>query len=204
MTKNNMIKRKLIFGILVVVSLCFVTFIKSKVCCETITTTVEQSENVDVAKDIIKEKENQKYEVNFFVLIAKAVFSLLIITGLIYFILRFFLKGQRWMTKQEGLIQIIGTHPLAPNKYIQIVEIGNKLLVLGVSEHNINLLTEIIDKEIIDFIKIQVSKQEDKMQLSFIQHLKNRFRGQEIEQPNYEEKLKFLDKQRERLKKLES
>lgn len=202
-----MVKRKLILGILVVVSFCLVIFIESKICSAAKETSFEQSENISSAEDVIKEKENlanKKYDVNLFGLIVKTIFSLLIITGLIYFILRFFLKGQRWLTKQQGLIQIIGTHALTPNKYIQIAEIGNKLLVLGVSEHSINLLTEIVDKETIDFIKIQASRQEDKMQLSFIQHLKNRLHGQEIEQAGYDEKIKFLNKQRERLKNLEA
>ncbi len=212
-----------------VISVCLITFMNSKIWSETKTVEIKQDPtkleqtvkqqarlvNVDsdkntaelpVPKQILPEEEkklaNQDYNINFFVLILKAVFSLLIITGLIYFVLRFFLSGQRWLTKQQGLIRVIGTHPLTPNKYIQIVEIGNKLLVLGISDHSINLLTEIIDKEVIDSIKIQSSRQEEKMQLSFIQHLKERISGGEIKQTNYEEKLQFLNKQRERLKKL--
>ncbi|MDI6735385.1 MAG: flagellar biosynthetic protein FliO [bacterium] len=200
----------------IIISVCWTLFINSGIWCATKTVELkqdlaklEQTAIQDVALDENTVKEEKKlagqdYSINFFVLILKAVFSLLIISGLIYFVLRFFLKGQRWLTKQQGLIQIIGTHPLTPNKYIQIIEIGNKLLVLGISDHSINLLTEIRDKEEIDFIKIQFSRQEDKMQLSFIQHLKERISGGEIKQTSYEEKLQFLNKQRERLKKLES
>jgi len=206
-TKPNMLKRKFTFIFVVVISLYFVTYIE--IYCEAKESKIEQkseTEDVFLSKDVTKAKKEytgERYDVNLFVLIVKAIFSLVIITVLIYFILRFFLKSQRWITKQQGLIQIIATHPLAPNKYIQIVEIGNKLLVLGVTEHNINLLTEIADKEIIDSIKIQLSKQEEKMQLSFIQHLKNKLWGEEVEEASYDEKLKFLNRQRERLKKLE-
>jgi flagellar protein FliO/FliZ len=200
-----MLKRKLLFIIVVVVSFCVVTFIDSKVCCVAKETKIEQNEKgTKPIPDEEKPLANRTYDVNFFFLIVKAVFSLLIITALIYFILRFFLKGQRWITKQQKFIQTIATHSLTPNKYIQIVEIGNKLLVLGISEHNINLLTEIVDKEEIDFIKTESAKQEDKIPLSFIQHLKKRMRGEEIKQVDYEEKLKFLNKQRQRLKKLEA
>lgn len=189
------------------VSFCLVTTIESKICYGAKEKTkVEQNENIPLSKKVQKTEEplaGQDYNVNLFALIAKAIFSLLIITGLIYFTLRFFLKSQKWLPKQQPFIQIIATQPLAPNKYIHLIEIGNKLLVLGVSEHNINLLTEIVDKEVIDFIKTQASSQEDKIPLSFIQHLKQRLRGQEIEQTGYEEKLKFLNQQRERLKNLE-
>lgn len=204
-----MLRRIFIF-VIVIISFCFVTFINSKIYCEEVkeTTKVEKSseENITLSPNVTKGEEKlagKEYDVNLFTLIAKTIFSLIIITILIYLILRFFLKGQRWLIKQSGFIQIIATHSLAPNKHIQIVEIGNKLLVLGVSEHSINLLTEIVDKEVIDSIKIQSSKQEEKLQLSFIQHLKNRLQGQEIAQASYEEKLKFLNKQREKLKKLE-
>jgi flagellar protein FliO/FliZ len=200
-----MLKRKLPFIIVVVVSICFVTFIDSKVYCVAKETKIERNEK-GTKPTPAEEKPlaNRAYDVNFFFLIVKAVFSLLIIIALIYFILRFLLKGQRWITKQQKFIQTIGTHSLTPNKYIQIIEIGNKLLVLGISEHNINLLTEIEDKEVIDFIKTQSSKEEDKISLSFIQHLKKRLQGQQIPHSDYEDKLKFLNKQRQRLKKLES
>ncbi|MFH1564182.1 MAG: flagellar biosynthetic protein FliO [Nitrospirota bacterium] len=206
----------------IVVSIYLTIFIDSKIWCETKTVefkqdpvkleqTVKQQAHlvdIDLGETTTEKKlTNQDLglpgnNINFFVLILKAVFSLLIITGLIYFVLRFFLSGQRWLTKQQGLVQVIGTHPLTPNKHIQIIEIGNKLLVLGVSDHSINLLTEITDKDVIDSIKIQASKEEDN--LSFIQHLKKRLPGQKLEQINYEDKLQFLNKQRERLKKLES
>jgi len=202
-----MLRKRLTFMILIGVNFCFVICIESKICYgakEGIK--FEQNENVSSIKDVAKTKEplaNREFNVNLFTLIAKTIFSLLIITGLIYFILRFFWKSQRWITKQQGFIQIIATQYLAPNKYIQLIEIGNKLFVIGVSDQSINLLTEIDDKEVIDSIKTQVSRQEDKMSLSFIQHLKEKFHGQEIDQTSSEEKLKFLSKQRERLKNLE-
>lgn len=200
-------KKKFIYILLVVISFFILNFINLKILyCEVEETRLEQSKDKTTPKDVPKAKEpltNNKYNVNFFILIAKALFSLLIITALIYFILRFFLKGQRWITRQQKFIQTIATCPLTPNKYIQIVELGNRLLVLGISEHNINLLTEIVDKETIDFIKTQSSKEVDEIPLSFIQHLKKRFAGGEIEQEDLEHKLKFLDKQRQRLKKLE-
>lgn len=185
-------------------SFCLTTAMESKICYGAKEKTrVEQNENISSTPKVPKPLAERDYNINLFTLIAKAIFSLLIITGLIYFTLRFFLKSQRWMTKQHHFIQIIATQPLAPNKYIHLIEIGNKLLVLGVSEQSINLLTEIVDKEVIDFIKTQASSQEEKTPLSFIQHLKERLRGQEIPQTSYEEKLKFLNQQRERLKNLE-
>ncbi|MEW6607781.1 MAG: flagellar biosynthetic protein FliO [bacterium] len=194
-----MVKKKLLFiGLILILSTIESTVLSQPA-------EFNESEKIiDSAKDVVKETpQKEKYDVNLFVLMGKTVVSLVIIAALIYFVLRFFLKGQRWLTRQQEFIQTIATHFLAPNKYIQIVEIGNKLLVLGISEHNINLLTEIEDKEVIDLIKTQVSRAEDKLQLSFIQHLKKRLMKPQLEQTDYEEKLKFLNKQREKLKSLE-
>ncbi|MEW6618110.1 MAG: flagellar biosynthetic protein FliO [bacterium] len=194
-----MVKKKLLFiGLILILSTIESTVLSQPA-------EFNESEKIiDSAKDVVKETpKKEKYDVNLFVLMGKTVVSLVIIAALIYFVLRFFLKGQRWLTRQQEFIQTIATHFLAPNKYIQIVEIGNKLLVLGISEHNINLLTEIEDKEVIDLIKTQVSRAEDKLQLSFIQHLKKRLMKPQLEQTDYEEKLKFLNKQREKLKSLE-
>jgi len=201
-----MLRKKLTLMILLVVNFWLVTGIESKICYGAKETKFAQNENISSKKDVAKPEEpfaRQEFNVNLFTLIAKTVFSLLIITGLIYFILRFFLKNQRWIPKQQGFIQIIATQYLAPNKYIQLIEIGNKLLVIGVSDQSINLLTEIGDKEVIDSIKIQASRQEEKVSLPFLQHLKEKLRGQGINYTGSEEKLKFLSKQRERLKNLE-
>ncbi len=45
--------------------------------------------------------------------------------------------------RENSLIRVLDNKMVAPKKYIAIVEIAGKTVSVGVSDHNINLLTEI-------------------------------------------------------------
>lgn len=45
--------------------------------------------------------------------------------------------------KDNSLIRVLDNKMVAPKKYIAIVEIAGKTLALGVTDHNINLLSEL-------------------------------------------------------------
>ena len=53
----------------------------------------------------------------------------------------------------EKLIQVLGTGFIAPKKNIALVEVAGEILVLGVSNDNISLLSNIQDEERIEKIK---------------------------------------------------
>lgn len=76
------------------------------------------------------------------------IFSLLvtftIVIGLAYFASRFL--GQKMGSKLAiGRHKIVATLPLGTNRAVYIVEIAGKFLVLGVTDHTINVLQEITD-----------------------------------------------------------
>lgn len=78
------------------------------------------------------------------------IFSLLVtfvvVIGLAYFTSRF--VGQKvGKTAVSGDNKVVYTLPLGPNRGVYVVEIAGKFLVLGVTDHNINLLQEINDPE---------------------------------------------------------
>ena len=81
-----------------------------------------------------------------------------IIVG-IYLILRLFLKSRNKIVTDTGLIKVLSSYPLAANRVIQVVEIAGKIMILGVSESSINLITEVEDQEFIDKIKLLSSKE---------------------------------------------
>ena len=51
------------------------------------------------------------------------------------------------------MIQVVSTNYLAPKKNISLVEVAGEILVLGISEQNISLLTSIREPERIEEIK---------------------------------------------------
>ena len=113
------------------------------------------------------------------------IFSLLvtfaIVIGLAYFAARFFgnKMGSKLATSNR---KIIGTLPLGTNRAVYIVEIAGKFLVLGVTDHTINVLQEITDIEEIAKMKAEpISVPEDQFnkvfqrQLASLQQLSPKF-----------------------------
>ncbi|MEW5766761.1 MAG: flagellar biosynthetic protein FliO [bacterium] len=144
------------------------------------------------------------YEFNMLGLGLRVILALGLIVGVIYLVFRFFLKGKGIMGG-ASFISILATAPLAPNRYLQLVELPGRILVLGIGEKGINFLTEIKDKEEIDLIKTQSSREGIKNH-PFSHYLKGflgRFGVEERESDPYEERLNFLIREREHLARLE-
>lgn len=88
----------------------------------------------------------------------KVIFVLIIIIGLIYFILKFMArKNQSWFGKRS--VRVLSGVQLAPNKSLQIVEVGGSVYVLGVGE-DVRLLDKISDPELAAALIDQFSVQE--------------------------------------------
>ncbi|HEX2866407.1 MAG TPA: flagellar biosynthetic protein FliO [Ignavibacteriales bacterium] len=81
-----------------------------------------------------------------FLNILKIIFLLIFILGLMYGTL--YLARKYFFTfdknsKKLVKIKVLSTQMIMPKKYIQVVQVHDKILVLGVSDHSINLLEEI-------------------------------------------------------------
>ncbi len=79
--------------------------------------------------------------------ILKAVIPLLLIVGLLYGVLIFVKKyGLSFKGKTNHgspNIKVISSQMIMPKKFISVVKVEEKLLVLGISEHSINVLKEL-------------------------------------------------------------
>lgn len=75
----------------------------------------------------------------------KMIFATLAVIALIYFLLRFIGKKNKFLPSGRYLENIGGTS-LGQNRSIQLIKMGDKVLVVGVGE-NIQLIKEISDKE---------------------------------------------------------
>jgi flagellar protein FliO/FliZ len=78
----------------------------------------------------------------------------------VYFLFRVLVKKKSKLVTDSEIISVLATYPLAANRIIQVVDIGGQVLVLGVSESSINLITELQDKEVIDRIRLASSKEQ--------------------------------------------
>jgi flagellar protein FliO/FliZ len=99
--------------------------------------------------------------------------------GAIAYMLRLLARRGRTAPAEEnrGLLEVIAQAPIGKDKYISLVEVADRVLVLGVGEGSINLLAEIDDKEAIDTIKIRRYAGGNKHNRPFSDYLKNIFAG---------------------------
>jgi len=133
------------------------------------------------------------------------VFKTLLILGVfgigIYYFAKYISKKQGLAFPHLNIIKIITSIPVGTNRFIQIIEIGNKYYLIGSTDNSINLLTEIIDKETINMIKILKNKQVKKVEYpSFSKFLNNLIGGFSKKTP-VKENSSFIKKQKDRLKK---
>lgn len=72
----------------------------------------------------------------------------------------------------EGIVRKIAMEPIGPNQYINVVEIGGKVLVLGMSEKGMTMLTE-LDGDQIDRVRLEHSERSSRKNESFTNVFKN-------------------------------
>ncbi len=100
-------------------------------------------------------------EKSFFWLIVQMIGALLLVIGLIYLLLRF-VNSRTRQFQNNHTMQSIGGLSLGPNRSIQMVKIGERVLIVGVSD-TIQLVKEIEDKEEIDQLLEQKKQEQIRM-----------------------------------------
>jgi flagellar protein FliO/FliZ len=91
-------------------------------------------------------------------LIIKTLFVLALFIGGFYFFYKFVAQKSGFNLSGQEAVRILSTVTLGTNKFIQIIDVAGKIFLLGVTDNNINLLTEIKDKEEIDRIRLLSSR----------------------------------------------
>jgi flagellar biogenesis protein FliO len=131
----------------------------------------------------------------------------------------------RFVTKKAGVgifggeaIKVLSIAPLGQNKYLQVVDLAGKVLVIGVSDNAISLISEITEKDQIDRIRIlsartpptapgpggfqdQIMKEIGKF-IGRVRSLKRHDRGSKAVVVDDPADIEYLRRQRNRLKDL--
>ena len=105
-------------------------------------------------------------------LVAKVCLFLALLAGMAYGIYHF--SGRRALRApgRQGLIRVLGLEPIGTNRFLQIVDIAGRIVVLGITEQNIQFLTEITDLEAIKTLKADHSVAEAEEGRPFNGHLR--------------------------------
>ncbi len=149
-------------------------------------------------------------------LIFKTLFVLGNLVGGFYYFFRFVTKKVGIQVLGRDVVRVLSVVPIGQNKSLQVVDLAGRLMVLGVSDNNISLISEIKDKDEIDRIRILSSRSEPVEPGGFQQYIvkqmgkflgKNKGSGAVSDgtggaDESEMDRLEYLRRQRERLKKM--
>lgn len=133
--------------------------------------------------------------------------SLLFIIGLIYLTviaLKYFYSKSMVFFKTQGIIKVIGKEYIDSKKVIYLVDVVNKILIIGSGNNELVLLSEINDKETIENIRQQadeyISKYRLKKEIKFSDNLKSTYvkQGKKLINTGNEVVKKIMDKIRKK------
>ena len=91
---------------------------------------------------------------SFLSLIFRFALALAVLGGMFYLVTGFLKKRSGLGRGGEGLMQVIASVPVMPGKFLQVVDLAGRIMVLGVSEQGVNLVTTIDDGLTADRIRI--------------------------------------------------
>jgi len=137
----------------------------------------------------------------------RMVFVLAIVVALIYGV--FFFIKKAGAPRDDGMrfIRVLETRPLAAGRHLHLVELGNQVLLVGSAENGVNLVSGVTDQETLDGIRLAAARMRPRTK-RFADMLMGFFgRGKAGEPPAADDpegkgSLDYMDKQKERLKKL--
>lgn len=151
-------------------------------------------------------------------MIIKTILVLALFIGGFYMFFKFVSQKTGLNLSGGEAIQVLSTVSLGTNKFVQIIDVAGKVFLLGVSESNINLLTEIKDREEIDRIRLLSSRSTPAQGATFPEFIAghvgwvidkvNEKRTQGLKKTTIEElsqkefDMSYLNKQKSRLKNI--
>jgi flagellar protein FliO/FliZ len=190
---------------------------------------VEGKETAGTREEAAAPAENDLYtyekpeveEESYAWVIIKTLLVLGFMVGGFYYFLRFVTRRAGISPAGGAVLQVLSMIPLGQNKFLQVVDLAGRVLVLGVSDNSINLIMEIRDKDEIDRIRLLGSKAApvrpggfQEFLTSQIGRLLNKYRRGPLsgaherhevstgEENQNLDRIEYIERQRERLRRL--
>ncbi|MFN3603075.1 MAG: flagellar biosynthetic protein FliO [Leptonema sp. (in: bacteria)] len=112
-------------------------------------------------------KENLFGEPPSFVsLFSRFTLVLFLSAGFVYFLIQYFKKKNLIINQNISPIKILGSIPLMAGKYLQIVDISGQIVILGISENNIQLIQIVENSRIAEKLRLWYEENEKKIRQS--------------------------------------
>ncbi len=91
-------------------------------------------------------------------LIFKTIFIIGVLLGGFYYFFRFVTKKAGLQIFGKEVVQVLSAVPVGQGKFIQVIDLAGRILVIGVTDSAISVITEIKEKDEIDRIRLLSSK----------------------------------------------
>lgn len=127
--------------------------------------------------------------------VLKMIFTLILVLGLLIFLLKFLNKKMK-LPQETKYLQNLGGISLGQNKSIQLVKVGNRILIVGVGD-TIELLQEINDEEEYKkIIDMQKETGNNAFEQNMMRFILNNHKQKGSEKTSFKKELESLLKER--------
>lgn len=108
---------------------------------------------------------------------ARMILVLGAVVGAIYLVFFLLKRTAAGRYSSSTLIKHVGSLALPGNKFVHLVEVGRQMFLVGTSDHNVNLLSEITDQETLDEIRLRIAEESEGQRRSFSDLVAGMFAG---------------------------
>ncbi len=171
----------------------------------------------EAAGDLYRYEEPTVEEESYAWTIIKTLIVIGMLVGGFYYFFRFVTRRAGIQLPGSAGVQTLMVSPMGANKFLQVVDLAGRVLVLGVTDSSINLIMEIKEKDEVDRIRLMSTKSSPPQTGGFQEFLaaqlgkiinktmpSRRERGPFAtrEDDGQADRIDYIVRQRERLKKL--
>ncbi|HSV97197.1 MAG TPA: flagellar biosynthetic protein FliO [Spirochaetota bacterium] len=110
------------------------------------------------AEDLYRYEEPTVEEESYAWTIIKTLIVIGMLVGGFYYFFRFVTRRAGIQLPGGAGVQTLLVSPMGPNKFLQVVDLAGRVLVLGVTDSSINLIMEIKEKDEVDRIRLISTK----------------------------------------------
>ena len=132
----------------------------------------------------------------------RMILVLAVVAGCIYGLVFLLKKASTGKYDESELINVISGKTLAPGKSLHIVEVGNQMMLIGISDDSITHISDITDKETYEQIKLYKGKNTEPAGDSFYSYLSRVINPGRKGKGKRQNIGSFLEKQKKRMEKL--
>lgn len=145
---------------------------------------------------------------NVIIDILNIILTLVIVLAIVYVAVKFLKKATGSPVDDYGVIEIMASKTITQGIAIFIVRIGKDYYVMSSGEKGLNLITKLEDKELINILNVEKSKDASKVKEDFIDVILSFFKKKEKDESGIKkdfsnERIEFLRKQKDKFKEWE-